>query len=494
MDSIKLFLPIVKVDKEKRLVYGYATTETVDQAKEIIGYEASKKAFSAWQGNIREMHEPIAVGKAVDIIPDDEKKGIFVASYVSKGAQDTWEKVLDGTLRGYSIGGQVIRRVIETVKNGDTIESIPKVVDYKLTELSLVDNPCNTDCSVTLVKSVNDRLELTDVIIEKGETESGVKKSDVKTFSQRWEEAKLLLSLEGLQRVLGRTIEDILYGDGTSDDKEKAIRKAVKEFQVTVDEMVPGAARMFSRILDENLTDLLKDLKSKGGEDKVKNDLNKTLEELKGKVTNSDELKKAEEEAKKAEEAKKEEELKKSQEEEVKKAEEAKKAEEEAKKVEDEAKKAEELKKAEEVKKAEEEAKKSEESSIADRMTAVEEGIAKLTELVQAQVEKSADSTALEGIQKSVSDITDRVNKFLGEPAPRKTVVVEKKYETDDDEAKKAEELKKAEEVKKAEVNQEEVEKLVAKRKAGEILTAEEELKLEKVLDSMLESKVNKKK
>ena len=48
-------IPITKVDEEQRMVYGYATVEELDSHGEIITFEASKKAFSNWIGNIREI-------------------------------------------------------------------------------------------------------------------------------------------------------------------------------------------------------------------------------------------------------------------------------------------------------------------------------------------------------------------------------------------------------------------------------------------------------
>jgi len=60
----RLLIPIEKIDKERRTVSGWATTESVDKQNEIVDYGASKKAFEDWHGNIREMHEPKAVGKA----------------------------------------------------------------------------------------------------------------------------------------------------------------------------------------------------------------------------------------------------------------------------------------------------------------------------------------------------------------------------------------------------------------------------------------------
>src|ERR1041384_3195986 len=118
--------------------------------------------FSRFRGNIREMHQPIAVGKMVDFReeefydPTTEKfyRGIFATVYVSKGAQDTWEKVLDGTLTGFSIGGNIVDA--ETQWNKDAETNVRFIKDYELIELSLVDNPANQLANVLDRKSTAD--------------------------------------------------------------------------------------------------------------------------------------------------------------------------------------------------------------------------------------------------------------------------------------------------------------------------------------------------
>lgn len=144
--AFDIHFPITKVDKEKRLVSGFATLDNVDKERDRITAEASERAFSQWRGNIREMHQPKAVGKAVNMemrkyfaADGEEYNGMYVSAYVSKGAQDTWEKVLDGTLTGFSIGGVATKHEME--KSGDI--TVRKITDYMLTELSLVDNPGN---------------------------------------------------------------------------------------------------------------------------------------------------------------------------------------------------------------------------------------------------------------------------------------------------------------------------------------------------------------
>jgi len=148
-------MPFAKVNEEKREVSGLATLDNLDTQGDIVLAEASAKAFARARGNIREMHQPLAVGKMVDFREDeyydvqDNKlyRGIFVTARVSKGAQDTWEKVLDGTLSGFSIGGEINEATNDFDKSvGRTVR---KITDYDLTELSLVDNPANQKANVT---------------------------------------------------------------------------------------------------------------------------------------------------------------------------------------------------------------------------------------------------------------------------------------------------------------------------------------------------------
>ncbi|QGH79821.1 capsid maturation protease [Streptomyces phage Bordeaux] len=161
-DNLRLTMPIAKYDAETRQVSGFATLDNFDSHGDIVLAEASQKAFSRFRGNIREMHQPIAVGKMVDFReeeffdPTTEKfyRGIFATVYVSKGAQDTWEKVLDGTLTGFSIGGNIVDA--ETQWNKDAETNVRFIKDYELIELSLVDNPANQLANVFSIQKTAD--------------------------------------------------------------------------------------------------------------------------------------------------------------------------------------------------------------------------------------------------------------------------------------------------------------------------------------------------
>jgi len=159
-DRLSLSMPLTKVDQENRLVSGFATLDNVDSQGDVVLAEASKEAFARARGNIREMHQPIAVGKVVDFREEEFYhdgefyRGIYVTAYVSKGAEGTWEKVLDGTLTGFSIGGNIIDASNEFVKEQG--KSVRFIKSYDLVELSLVDNPANQLANVFSITKAAD--------------------------------------------------------------------------------------------------------------------------------------------------------------------------------------------------------------------------------------------------------------------------------------------------------------------------------------------------
>jgi hypothetical protein len=160
-DNVRLSMPFSKVDVERRIVSGFATLDNIDKQADIVTTEASVKAFSKFRGNIREMHQPTAVGKMISFKEDkyfdpEAKKfysGVYVSTYISKGAQNTWEKVLDGTLSGFSIGGKMNKWDDGYDEKMDS--KIRIIKDYDLVELSLVDNPANQFANVLSVEKVN---------------------------------------------------------------------------------------------------------------------------------------------------------------------------------------------------------------------------------------------------------------------------------------------------------------------------------------------------
>jgi len=183
-DNIRFSLPFSKVDKERRTVSGFASLDNLDKQMDIVTAEASMEAFAKFRGNIREMHQPLAVGKMVNFKaekyfdPESKKfyNGVYVSAYVSKGAQDTWEKVLDGTLTGFSIGGRMNKWDDGYDEKSDT--QIRIIKEYDLVELSLVDSPANQFANIISVEKVDgvSMVKGDNTIIENvfWDTESGI--------------------------------------------------------------------------------------------------------------------------------------------------------------------------------------------------------------------------------------------------------------------------------------------------------------------------------
>jgi hypothetical protein len=198
-DNVRLSMPFSKVDEERRIVSGFATLDNLDKQNDIVTPEASVKAFEKFRGNIREMHQPKAVGKMVSFKEDkyfdpESKKfysGVYVSTYISKGAQDTWEKVLDGTLSGFSIGGKMNQWDDAFDEKMDTTIRIIK--DYDLVELSLVDTPANQFANVLSVEKVDG----VDVI--KGDA------MNVEIENVFWDEANGIVMLSGNESELSPT-------------------------------------------------------------------------------------------------------------------------------------------------------------------------------------------------------------------------------------------------------------------------------------------------
>ena len=185
-DSVRLSMPLTKVDEGRRIVSGFASLDNLDKQDDIVTTEASMDAFAKFRGNIREMHQPSAVGKMISFKeekyfdPETKKfyKGVFVSAYISKGAQDAWEKVLDGTYTGFSIGGRMNKWDDGYDEKSD--KPIRIIKEYDLVELSLVDSPANQFANIMSVEKVDGVNTITgssaDTIVENvfWDAESGI--------------------------------------------------------------------------------------------------------------------------------------------------------------------------------------------------------------------------------------------------------------------------------------------------------------------------------
>lgn len=154
MSKMRIFVPITKVDEEKRLVYGTVAEEVVDASREIFDYASSKPYFEKWSagvekasggksvGNLRAMHGKVAAGKLTDLGFNDAEKRIETCAHVVD--DNEWEKVLSGVYTGFSMGGSYVRKW----RDGDAKRYTACPV-----EVSLVDIPCIPTATFEVVKA-----------------------------------------------------------------------------------------------------------------------------------------------------------------------------------------------------------------------------------------------------------------------------------------------------------------------------------------------------
>ncbi len=144
----RLFAPIAKMEDQDDgtiKVWGWASTGAVDSDGEIIQPDAIKAAlpdYLKW-GAVREMHQPKAVGTAIEANVQDDGKTWFGAHVVDPIAV---KKVKNKVLKGFSVGGKVTAR--------DDVEKTT-ITGIDLIEVSLVDRPANPECEIVIAKAAS---------------------------------------------------------------------------------------------------------------------------------------------------------------------------------------------------------------------------------------------------------------------------------------------------------------------------------------------------
>lgn len=141
-------------------VWGYASSEVVDSAGEIITADAMKAAIPDYMafGAVREMHDAKkAAGTAIEIEVREDGRTYFGAHVVDGEAV---KKVQHGVYKGFSIGGKVLGRD-ELAKN--------TITGLKLTEISLVDRPANPEATFTMFKADGAAEPVEEAVAAKGE-------------------------------------------------------------------------------------------------------------------------------------------------------------------------------------------------------------------------------------------------------------------------------------------------------------------------------------
>ena len=128
-------------------VKGLASDDTLDLDQQICDPQWLKSALPDWfaVGNIREMHQAKAIGKATEM----EQTGtgfVVTAKIVDEQAA---KMVEEGVYTGFSVGIKGARVVKDAAAPGG------RITDGTVVELSLVDRPANPSCVIEIAKSVD---------------------------------------------------------------------------------------------------------------------------------------------------------------------------------------------------------------------------------------------------------------------------------------------------------------------------------------------------
>ena len=131
-------------------VKGLATDATLDLDEQICDPEWLKEAMPEWFkiGNIREMHQSKAIGKAMEM--EQSGTGYVVEAKIVDA--EAARLVEEGIYTGFSVGIKSARVEKSADAPGGMIRS------GKIVEVSLVDRPANPSCVIELAKSVKGEL------------------------------------------------------------------------------------------------------------------------------------------------------------------------------------------------------------------------------------------------------------------------------------------------------------------------------------------------
>ena len=128
-------------------VKGLATDATLDLDEQICDPDWLKTAMPKWMeiGNIREMHQSKAVGKAVEM--EQSGTGFLVEAKI--GDPSAQKMVEEGIYTGFSVGIKNARVVKDASAPGG------RIISGNVVEVSLVDRPANPSAVIEIAKTID---------------------------------------------------------------------------------------------------------------------------------------------------------------------------------------------------------------------------------------------------------------------------------------------------------------------------------------------------
>ncbi len=158
LDQTAVFLPFRFIQKGQddptvRIVYGCVSDTGVDVDMQRCDGAWLRKALGEWftWGNVREMHRPNAVGKALQLMEQGPDQWFVEARIVDEQAV---RKVDEGIYQGFSIG------ILHPKVAVDPTAPAGRIIGGTIVEVSLVDRPANPAAKIARV----DKWTLADLV------------------------------------------------------------------------------------------------------------------------------------------------------------------------------------------------------------------------------------------------------------------------------------------------------------------------------------------
>jgi Putative phage serine protease XkdF len=233
--SFAKFVTISKIDEEQRIVYGIASSPNLDTQDDEIPSDTMLAAlddFMVW-ANLREMHQPSAVGVVVHSEVKEEDGNTYIAAKV---VDDTaWQKVKEGVYKGFSIAGKILKAVTKKLPDG-TVKRI--ILVLKLSEISLVDRPANEDCKILLWKGVEMEVN------EEGQVQTEQEQTTVQEPPvQKSVAEELDAALAATLSKVAAVGEQVTEGANVLAEKAACVVTLIQEWHAEISKAINGKAK-----------------------------------------------------------------------------------------------------------------------------------------------------------------------------------------------------------------------------------------------------------
>lgn len=231
------------LEQEDIIIEGFASTEVIDSAGDIILASAWANGLSRYMKNPiilfnHDYDEPIGKATEVSVVPG---QGLKIKCYIVPEAEDIYPLVKRGILSTFSVGFRVKDATY------DSVADIFVIKEAELYEISVVSVPANQESTFSLSKQLNaeDLVELKKSFIKEESSEEASIGENLMAVAQETTQpaddriSTLEKSVEALVGALTKQAEvkpqpQVEVGDNSAEKIEKAVAAALEKQDITL--------------------------------------------------------------------------------------------------------------------------------------------------------------------------------------------------------------------------------------------------------------------